>query len=98
MVDLEWVRIHEIRDKRVDWVVVVESAMADLIAWRPSLNGQLDDIRLEMKRFNSWGDQVLMDPCLPRLGLLPHLKSVVTRPSARAPTDWPSEHYEASTT
>jgi hypothetical protein len=51
--DLEAVHATDVKDERHARVATLEKATADLAAWRPDMEGVLDDIRLEVQKFTN---------------------------------------------
>ena len=96
MVDLELIRIHEINDERDDRVAAVETAVEELVSWRPEVDGLIDDLRLEVKNLRSSGGRAAVE--LPTSVTLRQPELVAARSSAGTPTNWPSGHRVESTT
>lgn len=93
MADLELIRLAEIRDEHDDRVEALEQAVAELQAWRPEVNGYIDDARYELHRLTKSHTTPLQQPTL---SSRPELISVAC--SGGSKTDWPSGHCNASTT
>ena len=96
MVDLELIHIHEINDEREDRVAAIETAVEDLVSWRPEVDGQIYDLRSVVQNLRSRDGRAAVE--LPTSGTLRQPELVATRSSARTPTDWPSGHLIESTT
>ena len=80
MVDLELIRIHEINDERDDRVAAVETAVEELVSWRPEVDGLIYDLRSEVKNLWSRGGRAVEE--LPTSGTLRQPELVVALSSA----------------
>jgi hypothetical protein len=97
MKELELIRIYEIRDKRDERMSAVETVVADLEAWRPNVDGFIDDTRLKMLRLTKQWDRAMLETSAPPV-LPVHPELVAERSSAEQTIDWPKGHDVASTT
>jgi len=50
--DLELIRIHEIRDESDGRVEALESEVKEIVSWRHEVDGSIDFLRTEMKRLS----------------------------------------------
>lgn len=98
MVDLELVRVHEICDEHDDRVAAVETVTADLVAWRPEVDCQLDDLHKEVKWLSAPREGTVVELNLPQPAIQPRSELVAVHSFAGVTTDWPSGHCEATTT
>lgn len=96
MRNLELVRIHEIRNERVDHVAELESFTVDLEAWRPNVDEFLDDVRLKMLRLTKQWDRAIMET--PSHPVSSRCLSQSPSPPAGPSIDWPKGHRVESTT
>lgn len=89
MLDLELVRVHWISDERNDREAAMETAVVDLAAWRLDVDGQIDNLRQEMKRLGTQGNRAPVG--FPRLqsSLMSPTELVTMRLPAESLTDWP---------
>jgi hypothetical protein len=72
MNELELIRLYEIRDERDERVSALEAIAADLEAWRPGVDGFIDDTRLKMLRLTKQWDRAMLEtPAPPVLPVLP---------------------------
>lgn len=98
MVDLEGIRVLEIADERDECVAVLESFAAEFCEWRPCVDGQLDDLRYELKRSINFGNRDLEGSNYYHQGILAQPAPVAVRPFAGTTTNWPNGHRVASST
>ncbi|CAD6334022.1 unnamed protein product [Miscanthus lutarioriparius] len=94
MNELELIRLYEIWDERVS---ALETVVVDLEAWRPGVDGFIDDTRLKMLRLTKQWDRAMLEtPAPPVLLVLP--ESIAERSPAGQMIDWPKGHGVESTT
>jgi hypothetical protein len=94
MEDLELIRLAEIRDERDDRVEALEGAVGALQSWRTEVDGHIDDVRYDLRRFSKLSTST---PQHPPLRARPELAAAELHPGG-FPVDWPSGHRVASTT
>ena len=67
--ELEALRVEHLTDDSDPRLAAL--ALADLSAWRPDMEGVLDDVRLRVEKIDSKCDRVVFDNMPPSDGLLP---------------------------
>ncbi|CAD6334072.1 unnamed protein product [Miscanthus lutarioriparius] len=94
MVDIELIRLAEIRDEQDDRVEALEGAVGELQSWRPEIDGHLDDIHYEHRRLTK---SPAMQPQQPPLKARQESAAAAQHPS-RSLVDWPNGHRVVMTT
>jgi hypothetical protein len=69
--ELEALHVEHLTDDSDPRLAVLEKALVNLVAWRPGMEGVLDDVRLHVKKIDSKCDRVVFDNSPPSTGLLP---------------------------
>lgn len=96
--ELKAVRFVQISKERDARVAALESAMADLAAWRPDVEGLLDDVRIKVQKLGVKCNRVAFDSMSSQPGLLLSPTLLVAPVSAGIQSDRPSGHRVVSTT
>jgi hypothetical protein len=68
--ELESLRVAHLADDGENRMAALEKSMADLAAWRPDMEGVLDDVRLRVEKIDSKCDRVVFDNTPHSVGLL----------------------------
>lgn len=85
MVDLELVRVTEICLEHDDRVAALEAAVVELKFWRPKVDGNINDICVELRRVTNPIEN------LPQhIGPSANLESTAACPLAGTPANWPA--------
>ncbi|CAD6218216.1 unnamed protein product [Miscanthus lutarioriparius] len=95
--DLEALQAAPKSEEHDSRVVALEKATADLAAWRPDMEGLVDDVRLQVQKLDSKCDRMVFDT-------MPHGRGLMQPPAATTATATagtshasPSGHRAAST-
>ncbi|CAD6255166.1 unnamed protein product [Miscanthus lutarioriparius] len=96
--ELEAIRVTQIKDERDARVAALESTAADLAAWRPGVEGLLDDVRLQVQKLGVKCDRAVFDTMSHQPGIIPSPTLAVMHSSARLTADRPHGHRVNTTT
>lgn len=91
MADLELIHLAEIHDEHDDRVEELEGAVRDLQLWRQEVDGNLDDVRYELRCITKFPTMQPQQPPLPM-----HQELAITAYSDGPTVDWPDGHRIAS--
>ncbi|CAD6267782.1 unnamed protein product [Miscanthus lutarioriparius] len=76
--EFESLRVADMTDDRDARVAALEKATTEFAAWRPDMEGVLDDVWLRVEKIDSKCDLVVFDKMPHRSGLLPHPSPAAT--------------------
>ncbi|CAD6253095.1 unnamed protein product [Miscanthus lutarioriparius] len=94
MADLELIRLAEIRDERDDRVEALEGAVGELQGWRMKVDGNIDDIRYDLRLHIK---PPATQPQQPSLTARRESAAAALHPSGST-VDWPTGHRIEMTT
>jgi hypothetical protein len=93
--ELEALRVAHMTDESDLRVAALEKETAELKAWRPGVEGFMDDVKLQVQKLNSKSDCMVFNAMPPSAG--PSLPSPSARTVAGAAPASPHGHRAAST-
>jgi hypothetical protein len=96
--DLEAGCAGNAKDGRDTRVTGLEKATADLLAWRPDMEGVLDDIKLEVQKFTNPRDHQVFDAMSHHLGIFEASPMTAVQSAAGLTAKPPDGHCIESTT
>jgi hypothetical protein len=96
--ELEAIRIAHMTDDNDERVATLEKATAELAAWRPDMEGVLEDVRCQVEKINSKCDRMVFDNTPHSIGLLRHSPLMVATAPSSSELKSPKGHGVAMTT